>query len=192
MKIHKHTSWSARLLLAVLGIGVSFVASAGDREYVFGGPTGAWLLDVEFPAVPDMPPPPPPFKETLTFHVLGTVTESNTLLHENSYNPARGEGCGFTGPKRELELNCNGSNGTGSWRRTGRRTLSFVVLKFVYDGATNAHVGFLRVSGNLTFSGNEIRQASGDSLTEILIGTDPDSAIPIPLGGADAFGKRIH
>lgn len=192
MKNQNHSRWAAGLLLMLLGLGVPFAASAGDRNYIFAGPTGAWLLDVAFPPAPGGPPPPSPFKETLTFHVLGTVSESNTLLNENSYNPALGQGCGFTGLNGSLELNCNGSDGTGSWRRTGRHTLSFVVLKFVYDGMTNEHVGYLRVSGNLSFSSNEIRQDSDDSLTEILIGTDPDTAIAIELGGADAFGKRIR
>lgn len=192
MKNQNLTSWIARLLLVMLGLGIPFAASASDRNNIFSGPTGAWLLDVAFPAAPNAPPPPPPFKETLTFHVLGTVSESNTLLNENSYNPALDQGCGFTGPNGSLELNCNGGEGTGSWRRTGRKTLSFVVLKFVYDGVTNAHVGYLRVSGNLRFSNDEITQESGESLTEILIGTDPDSAIAIPLGGADAFGVRIQ
>lgn len=180
------------LLLMLLALCMPFAASAGERNYIFAGPTGAWLLNVEFPAVPDAPPPPPPFKETLTFHVLGTVSESNTLLNENSYNPALGQGCGFTGAGGSLELNCNGGDGTGNWRRTGRNTLSFVVLKFVYDGQTNAHVGYLRVSGNLTFNAESIRQDSADSLTEFLVGTDPDTAIAIPLGGADAYGKRVR
>lgn len=192
MKYQNHTRWSARLVLALLGISASFVAGADDRSYVFGGPSGAWLLDVAFPAEAGAPPPPPPFKETLTFHVLGTVTESNTLLNENSYNPALGQGCGFTGLNGSLELNCNGQDGTGSWRRTGRHTLSFVVLKFVHDGVTNEHIGYLRVSGNLKFDRNKIRQDSRESLTEILIGTDPDSAIAIPLGGANASGRRIR
>ena len=187
-----HTRSTARLLAVLLGLGVALAANASDQDYVYAGPAGAWLLHVEFPAAPDGPPPPPAFKETLTFHVLGTVSESNTLLNENSYNPALGQGCGFTGPGGSLELNCNGSNGTGNWRRTGYNSLSFVVLKFVYDGATNAHVGYLRVSGKLSHVDGEIRQQSGNSLTEILIGTDPDTAIAIPLGGADAVGKRIR
>lgn len=183
---------TTRLLVVLLGLSTAFAASASDRNYVFAGPSGAWLLDVEFPVVPGAPPPPPAFRETLTFHVLGTVSESNTLLNENSYNPALGQGCGFTGPGGSLELNCNGSNGTGSWRRIAHDKLSFVVLKFVYDGATNAHIGYLRVSGRLSFSNKQIRQESGDSLTAFLIGTDLDTAIPIPLGGADAIGQRIR
>lgn len=188
-----HTRSMARRLLALLALGIalSASASASDQTYVFAGPSGAWLLDVEFPAVQGAPPPPPAFKETLTFHVLGSASESNTLLNENSYNPALGQGCGFTGPDGSLELNCNGGNGTGIWRRTGHNTLSFVILKFVYDGATNAHVGYLRVSGRLSYNDDIIRQESGESLTEILIGTDLDTAVAIPLGGADAVGKRI-
>lgn len=183
------------LVILCIGLGASTSAVSGDdrRFNAPAIPDGAWLLDIEFPAVPGAPPPPPAFKETLTFHTFGTVTEINTLLNENSYNPALGQGCGFTGPGGSLELNCNGSIGTGSWRRTGGRTLSFVVIKFLFDGETNAHVGYLRVSSEkIRFSRNRIEQDSGDSLTEVLIGTDIDTAIAIPLGGADATGTRIR
>lgn len=163
-----------------------------DLSYGFAVPSGAWLLTVEFPAIPGAPPPPPAFKETLTFHALGTASESNTLLNENSYNPALGMGCGFTGPGGSLELNCNGSEGTGSWRRTGVRTISFVIVKFVYDGITNEHVGYLRVSSDrAVISGSQLVQESEFTLTEFLVGTDLDTAIAIPLGGADSVGSRI-
>ncbi len=182
------------VLIIALSNGVTMTAKSGDdRRYHFAGPTGAWLVDVEFPTVPGAPPPPPPFKETLTFHALGTVSESNTLLNENSYNPALGMGCGFTGPAGALELNCNGSEGTGTWRRTGRNTLSFVVLKLVFDGETNAQVGYLRVrSDNVRFHRNRLVQDSGSSITELLIGTDIETAIRVPFGGADAVGRRIR
>lgn len=184
------------LFAALAAFVLPAIASADSDElhrgFYYPGPIGAWVLEVEFPAVDGAPPPPPPFRETLTFHALGTLSESNTLLNENSYNPALGQGCGFTGPGGSLELNCNGSEGTGSWRRTDRNTLSFIAVKFVFDGLTNTHVGFLRVRGTLKFRGNRIAQDSSDSLTEILIGTDYDTAIAIPLGGANATGVRIR
>lgn len=164
-----------------------------DRHHGFALPSGAWLLAVEFPSIPGAPPPPPAFKETLTLHALGTVSESNTLLNENSYNPALGMGCGFTGPGGSLELNCNGSEGTGSWRRTGRKTIAFVVVKFVYDGMTNEHVGYLRVSSErAVIDGNQLTQESEFTLTEFLVGADLDTAIAVPLGGANSVGYRIH
>ena len=195
MKNHTVVKFSFRVLIAVLAVSVTLPASAsgsGHNNYFFAGPTGAWVLNVEFPATPGGPPPPPPFVETLTFHALGTLSESNTLLNENSYNPAFGQGCGFTGPGGSLELNCNGSEGTGSWRRTGRHSLSFVVVKLVYDGITNEQVGYLRVSGNLRFRKDKITQDAGESLTEFLIGKDIETAIAIPLGGANAEGIRIR
>lgn len=184
------------LTLAMLLFGLSALAADptinSDSQRRFVSPIGAWILDVEFPPVDGAPPPPPAFRETLTFHAFGTVSESNTLLNENSYNPAFGQGCGFTGPAGSLELNCNGSEGTGSWRRTGRNSLDFVVVKLVYDGETNAQVGFLRVRGTLKFRGDRIEQNASDGLTEILIGTDYETAIAIPLGGANAAGVRIR
>lgn len=178
------------LLLAALFL-MAAQARAGEHEIRFPPmPNGAWLLDITFPPVPGAPPP---FSETLTFHAFGTVSESNTALNANSYNPALGQGCGFTGPGGALEFNCNGSDGTGSWRRTGRNTLAFTIIKFVYDGETNAHVGFLRVSSSrVTFGRDHIAQSAGDSLTEFLVGTDLETAVAIPFGGADAVGIRIR
>lgn len=184
------------ILAAAANLSISAIpqAEAGElhRNLPFSTPIGAWILNVEFPAVDGAPPPPPAFRETFTFHALGTMSESNTLLNENSYNPAFGQGCGFTGPGGSLELNCNGSEGAGSWRRTDRNTLDYVVVKLVYDGVTNAHVGFLRVRGTLHFRGNRISQDAAEGLTEILIGTDYETAIAIPLGGANASGIRIR
>lgn len=188
----KHVITIAILLFSLNSLAADESAKF-DRAYGFVLPSGAWLLTVEFPLVPGAPPPPPAFKETLTLHPLGTASESNTLLNENSYNPALGMGCGFTGPGGSLELNCNGSEGTGSWRRTGRKTISFVIVKFIYDGVTNAHVGYLRVSSDRAIiNGNELIQKRDFTLTEFLVGTDIDTAIAIPLGGADSVGYRIQ
>ena len=165
---------------------------AEEKLHLFAGPAGTWVVDVVFPVVDGAPPPPPAFKEVLSFHALGTMSETNTLLNENSHNPALGQGCGFTGPGGSLELNCNGSDGYGSWRRTGRNKLSFVFVKLVFDGQNN-HVGYLRVSAQrMRFRGNKIEQRAEDGLTEFLVGTDIDSAIAIPLGGADSSGLRIR
>ncbi|MEM7282583.1 MAG: hypothetical protein AAF438_13250 [Pseudomonadota bacterium] len=170
----------------------SDTSSGGDEHYFFAGPGGAWVVDVEFPFVDGAPPPPPPFKEILTFHALGTVSETNTLLNESSYVPGLGQGCGFTGPGGLLELNCNGGDGYGTWRRTGRNTLSFVFVKLVFDGQNN-HVGYLRVTANrMKFHGNRLEQSARHGLTEFLVGTDIAAAVAIPLGGADSSGTRIR
>jgi len=195
MTVSKNAKIFAPVFLLIFGLGTAASAisdDSGKRDYLFAGPTGTWLLNVEFPSLPGAPPPPPPFTEILTFHALGTLSESNTLLNENSYNPRLGQGCGFSAGGMP-ELNCNGSDGTGIWRRTGRNTLSFVVVKLVYDGETNAHVGYLRVrSDNVRFRHNKLVQVASDSLTEFLVGTDIDTAIPIPFGGADSKGMRIR
>ena len=183
------------LLIVFLSSKVSIASDAkpsGDEYYFFAGPSGTWVVDVEFPVVDGAPTPPPPFKEILTFHALGTLSESNTLLNENSYDPALGQGCGFTGPGGILELNCNGGDGYGTWRRTGRNTLSFVFVKFVFDGQNN-HVGYLRVTTNrMKFRGQRLEQRARNGLTEFLVGTDIETAIAVPLGGADSSGIRIR
>jgi len=193
MSNNKKSRLYVSVVAAAALCGLSTSVASDNRGYLFAGPSGAWLLTVEFPAVPGSPPPPPAFTETLTFHALGTVSESNTLLNPSSYNPSLVDGCGFTGPGGSPQLNCNGSEGTGTWRRTGRHTLSFVILKFVFDGVTNEHVGYVRIrSNNVRFSRNRIEQDAADSLTEFLIGTDLETAIPIPFGGANSTGSRIR
>lgn len=193
MSNNKKSRLYVSVVAAAALCGLSTSVAGDNRGYLFAGPSGAWLLTVEFPAVPGAPPPPPAFTETLTFHALGTVSESNTLLNPSSYNPSLVDGCGFTGPGGSPQLNCNGSEGTGTWRRTGRHTLSFVILKFVFDGVTNEHVGYVRIrSNNVRFSRNRIEQDAADSLTEFLIGTDLETAIAIPFGGANSTGSRIR
>lgn len=185
------------IAMAILLFGLHATAADNDKDsnnnYGFVPPSGAWLLTVEFPAVPGAPPPPPAFKELLTLHPLGTASESNTLLNENSYNAALGMGCGFAGPGGALELNCNGGEGTGTWHRTGRHTIAFTIVKFVYDGEKNAHIGYLRVSSErAVVRGNTLTQDAALTLTEFLVGTDIATAIAIPLGGADSQGYRIQ
>lgn len=181
-------------VVALLVCGAPWVtyADSMDKQLFFGGASGTWVVDVEFPVVDGAPPPPPPFKEILTFHALGTVSETNSLLNENSYVPGLGLGCGFTGPGGSVELNCNGSDGYGSWRRTGRNTLSFVLIKLVFDGQNN-HVGFLRVTAErMRFKGRRLTQKAENGLTEFLIGTDIETAIAVPLGGANSEGVRVR
>ena len=173
----------ALAVFLMFGLGValnSYADGKNDDDDGHGGPVGTWVLDIEFPAVPGAPPPPPPFKELLTFHKGGTVSESNTLLNENSYNPAFGMGCGFTGPGGAPELGCNASDGQGVWRRSGHSSVAFVFMKLVFDGATNAHVGYLRVTSHrLDIGEDELSQDPAFTLTEFLIGTDIDTAVAI-------------
>ncbi|MEO0344609.1 MAG: hypothetical protein AAF229_00005, partial [Pseudomonadota bacterium] len=71
--------------------------------------------------------------------------------------------------------------------------IAFTIIKFVYDGATNAHVGYLRVSSSkVTFGRDGIAQSAKDSVTEFLVGKDLESAVAIPFGGAKARGIRLH
>jgi hypothetical protein len=65
------------------------VASVGPAHADGNNPVGTWLITVTFPDNPAGPPAPPPFKEFLTLHHNGTLTETNTTLHAHPVPAAR-------------------------------------------------------------------------------------------------------
>ena len=117
----------------------------------------------------------PPFQELLTLHKGGTVSETNTTLHPNSANPF---------------FPVNGSDGYGAWERGTENTVVIKFVKMVFDGVTNAHIGYLVVEATARIEGDEFTNLESD--VNILIG--PDLFNPfnvIPLGPTDAVGRRI-
>ncbi len=134
--------------------------------------TGTWLIDVVFPPETGVPG----FKEIITFHPGGTLSESNTTLHANSANPF---------------FNFNGSDGHGTWRYKRNRRVSFKLVKLVFDGVTNEHIGYLRVTSTVSIDNGMLIQDAADSLTELILGPDIETGIVQPFGGADAVGRRI-
>ena len=134
--------------------------------------TGTWLFDVVFPPETGVPG----FKEIITFHTGGTLSESNTTLHANSANPF---------------FNFNGSDGHGTWRYKRDRRVSFKLVKLVFDGVTNEHIGYLRVTSTVSMANGMLIQDAADSLTELILGPDIETGIVQPFGGADAVGRRI-
>lgn len=155
------------------GASVSLVnAAQGAAKHGKPKLTGTWLFDVTFPPEAGVPD----FKETITFHKGGTVSESNTLLHANSANPF---------------FNFNGSDGQGTWRRHDDDLIAFRFVKLVFDGDSNQHIGYLRVTSVGSIENGLLIQDSENSLTELILGPDIETGVVQPFGGADAVGKKI-
>ena len=117
----------------------------------------------------------PTFKEILTLHPGGTLSETNSTLHPNSANPF---------------FEFNGSEGYGTWRRGPRKTVVLKVVKMVFDGSTNEHVGYLVVEATALIEGDSFTNLVSD--VNILLGPDLFNPVGlIPLGPTDAVGTRI-
>lgn len=178
-RIGRYVVVTAATVIAVV-VTASFVLEAhADKNNA----EGTWLVNVRFPEETGVPP----FTELLVFHKGGTLSETNTTLHANS---------------AAVPLNFNGSDGYGAWRNRrgghGRhdddeggngRMVEFTLLKLVFDGTMNQHVGFLRVDGVALIAGDRIE--SVDSNTELILGPDPDDGDVIGFGSADFEGRRI-
>jgi hypothetical protein len=146
-------------------------------------PVGTWLLEVTF-----LIGNPPPFKEMITLHAGGTVTETNATLNAAS---------GFLPPP----LNLVGSDGQGSWQRLPGGMVGISVTKLAFCGPVavgfcagllpGQQLGYLRLQLKAKVSGNSVTVAADDSKTELVLGLDP-TAPGIDFGAASATGFRLH
>ena len=147
----------------IFGVGaLAFTQNAANN------PEGTFILTVTAEGTP-------PFNELLTLHKGGTISETNTTLHPNSANPF---------------FPFNGSDGYGAWERGPENTVVIKFVKMVFDGVTNAHIGYLVVEATARIEGDEFTNLESD--VNIFIGSDlfnPDSVIE--LGATDAVGRRI-
>lgn len=150
-------------------VGVMFlVFSLGQTASPANGPEGTYILTVT-------PIGAPQFQELITLHKGGAISETNTTLHPNSANPF------FT---------FNGSEGFGAWERGHGGTVILKIVKFIFDGDTNAHIGYLVVEGTALIVGDTFTNLESD--VNILIGPDLFNPFDIiPLGPTDAVGTRI-
>lgn len=131
---------------------------------------------------------PPPFKEMVTLHAGGTVTETNGTL---------GVASGFLPPI----FNLVGSDGQGAWERLPGGMVRVSLTKLVFCGPASVafcapgqegqQLGYLRLRFNAKVSGNSVTSAAEDSSTELVLGPDP-TAPGIDFGPASATGFRLH
>ena len=157
------------IVLSIAGMSLlGFTSASGDGGDHAGDVVGTYILTVTADGTP-------PFSELLTLHRGGTLSETNTTLHPNSANPF---------------FPFNGSDGYGAWERGTENTVVIKFVKMVFDGVTNAHIGYLVVEATARIEGDEFTNLESD--VNILIG--PDLFNPfnvIPLGPTDAVGRRI-
>jgi hypothetical protein len=157
-------------------------AAAQGQSSLHPDPVGTWLLDVAF-----LSGNPPPFKQMITLHSGGTVSETNATLSAAS---------GSLPPP----FNLVGSDGQGAWKRLPGGMIGVSLTKLVFCGAASVafcaqgqegqQLGYL----NLTFKANVVGNslvAADDASTELVLGPDP-TAPGINFGPASATGFRLH
>lgn len=159
-------------------------ASAGGQSASNPAPVGTWLLTVSFASGN-----PPPFKEILTLHAGGTVTETNSALN------------GASGWLAAPALNLVGSDGQGTWQRLpeGKIGVSFSKMAFCGPapnpfcgpGQEGQQLGYLVVSFKARISGDSLTVDPADSSTVLILGPEPTGPV-IPFGSAASTGIRLH
>ncbi len=155
------------VFLMTAGVGVLAFAPSPAME-PSSNPVGTYVLSVSSAAGPA-------FREVITLHAGGTISETNSTLHPNSANPF---------------FNFNGSEGYGTWQRGPAKTVILKVIKMVFDGDTNQHVGYLVVEATALIDGDSFTNIVSD--VNILLGPDLFNPVGlIPLGPTDAVGTRI-
>lgn len=170
--------------VAALGLlmAASQPAAAQGQSAAHPNPVGTWLLEVTF-----LSGDPPPFKEMITLHSGGTVTETNATLSAAS---------GFLPPI----FNLVGSDGQGAWERLPGGMVGVSLTKLVFCGPASAfcapgqegqQFGYLRLNFKAKVAGNSLTVAATDSSTELVPGPDPN-APGINFGPAASTGFRLH
>jgi hypothetical protein len=172
---------------AVVALGLMMTAlqpaAAQGQSGSNPNPVGTWLLEVTF-----LSGNPPPFKEMITLHSGGTVSETNATLNAAS---------GLLPPP----FNLIGSDGQGAWERLPGGMIGVSLTKLVFCGPASLafcgpgqqgqQLGYLRLTLKLKVAGNSVTVAADGSRTELVLGLDP-TAPGVDFGPASATGFRLH
>jgi hypothetical protein len=181
MNTRNHLATFAALGLAMT---LPLTAFADGQSASNPAPVGTWLLTVSFSSGN-----PPPFKEILTLHTGGTVTETNSALNGAS---------GWLAPPA---LNLVGSDGQGTWQRLPQGKIGVSFSKMVFcgpaqnpfcgPGQEGQQLGYLVVNFKARISGDSLTVDPADSSTVLILGSDPTGPV-IPFGSAASTGIRLH
>lgn len=194
MEIRLVNTWHRIAAITTFGLVMSApgAASAQGNSSAAPAPAGAWLTTVTFQPNPSGPVPPP-FKEILTLHAGGTVSETNTTLSAAS---------GLLPPP----FNLVGSEGYGTWQHARSGKIALTVTKLVFCGEASLfcsqfgktpgeQFGYLQVRMTASISGDTltVNPDPAESSTTLFVGDDLDSPMAvIPFGAAAAEGTRLH
>jgi hypothetical protein len=157
----------------LLGIFCGFVCHPSEFAQARQlSPRGAWNLTLTIE-----PPEGPPVTgiSHMTFNAGGTLAETSGVTHYSSATP---------------ENPFNASEGRGEWRRIHSHVFGYTFLKLLYD-IDGVHVGYVKVSGTLTIDPANRDRFTGENFSQLLFGTDLDTALVTPFGPGTYEGERI-
>lgn len=164
--------------MIALALSIAVMTSAAQAAAARGGSIlGTWFVQVSPQAVPpDFPEAPPPFVGMFSFDFTGGLQETDSAVNPNSVISVF--------PPEVLPPH-TGSDGLGSWRRSGYRSFRAIFVKFLFD--TNGQQIAL-ISTTLDLSLSRAGQLSGSGTSDYIMGSDPAGPVffsgPVVIEGA--------
>ena len=160
------------ILLLVLAAAVPARADLG-----FGAIQGTWEVAVTPQPTPDIPVPPEGFQALFSFHLGGTLSETDGGIHPGSQVDL------FP----ELGL-LSASDGLGAWTRKGHRRSALTFFKVLF--ADQAQIGYLRVRGEVTLTPDR-KRFFGEALSDFILGPDLETGELFFNGPVRLDGRRL-
>lgn len=145
-------------------------------DFGFGGLQGTWEVTVAPQDTPDIPAPPA-FQALFSFHLGGTMSETDGGIHPGS----RVELFPDLGP-------LSASDGLGAWTRKGRRRNALTFFKVLF--AEQEQIGYLRIRGEVALSPDR-KSFSGDALSDFILGPDLETGELFFSGPVRLDGRRL-
>ncbi len=155
---------------------VLVTAPLARADFGFGAIQGTWEVTVTPQQVDDVPTPAP-FQALFSFHLGGTLSETDGGIH----------------PGSRVELFpdlglLSASDGLGAWKRKGHRRNALTFFKVLF--AEQEQVGYLRIRGEVTLSPDR-KRFSGDALSDFILGPDLESGELFFTGPVRLDGRRL-
>ncbi len=142
------------------------LGGSGAADARLGTLAGSWFAEVSPQAAPpEFPDPPPPFVSILNFGLARTVTETDGALSPNVL-------VALFPP--DLLPPFSGSDGYGSWKRTGRNRFRCSFIKFLFD-ADGVQIALVTTTLDLRIRRDGTLEGEGSS--DFIMGADPDGEV---------------
>ena len=152
---------------------------SADAEAIGGSLQGTWDVRATPQEAPGFPIPPPAFNAVFAFHLGGTVTQTDPTTPPGAPSPIF---LPDLGP-------FNTGDGLGVWKRKGRRTYAYTVIKPLF--VEGLQVGFLRIRGEARLSADR-RRFEGPSLSDFILGDDLETGDLFFTGPVNVEGRRVR